>query len=79
MLGSLLFLVIEELWLMIVAPTTYHLAFLWAYIVPYNFFTTKMLAPVPPPEHIIPFVGVIASNSWCTCQNHQFGCGDVLS
>ncbi len=31
-----------------------------------------------PLEQCVPIVGIIATNNGCTCQNHQFGCGNAL-
>ena len=38
----------------------------------------KMFAPLPPPERIVPIVGIVATNNGRTCQNHHFGCGNAL-
>ena len=38
----------------------------------------KMFAPLPPPEWLVPIVGIVATNNGRTCQNHHFGCGNAL-
>ena len=57
--------------------------FWWAYIlydVLYGVILSckQMFAPLPPPERIVPIVGIIATNNGRTCQNHHFGCGNAL-
>ena len=38
----------------------------------------KMLPSLPPPEQLVPIVGFIATNNGRTCEEHRFGCGNVL-
>ena len=38
----------------------------------------KMLPSLPPREQLVPIVGFIATNNGRTCQEHCFGCGNML-
>ena len=61
---------------------TSHCSLWWAYIlydILYgNIVSCKLFVPLPPPEWLVPIVGIIATNNGCTCQNHHFGCGNAL-
>ncbi len=37
-----------------------------------------MLAALPPPERLVPIVGMIATSNGCTCQLHPSRCGNAL-
>ena len=37
-----------------------------------------MFAPLPPPERIVPIVGIVTTNNVRTSQYHHFGCGNAL-
>ena len=37
-----------------------------------------MLPPLPPPKQLVPIVGIFATNNGRTCEEHRFGCGNVL-
>ena len=60
--------------------------FWWAYIlydILYGIFmscsTTKMMFPsLPPPERVVPIVGIVATSNGRTCDVHRFGCGNAL-
>ena len=59
--------------------------FWWAYIL-YGILTVscpateqKMMYPsLPPPEQVVPIVGIVATSNGRTCDVHCFGCGNAL-
>ena len=39
----------------------------------------KMMFPsLPPPERVVPIVGIVATSNGRTCDVHRFGCGNAL-
>ena len=39
----------------------------------------KMMFPsLPPPEQVVPIVGIVATDNGRTCDKHRFGCGNSL-
>ena len=39
----------------------------------------KMMFPsLPPPDRVVPIVGIIATNNGRTCNVHRFGCGNSI-
>ncbi len=37
-----------------------------------------MFPSLPPPERVVPIVGIIATNNGRTCNVHRFGCGNAI-
>ena len=43
------------------------------------FCAVKMMFPsLPPPEQVVPIVGIVATDNGRTCAKHRFGCGNLL-
>ena len=70
---------VQKLWLIVALLTTHHIAFFGGLrYLHSNICVVKMFAPLPPPERLVPIVGIVATNNGCTCSNHLFGCGNAL-
>ena len=37
-----------------------------------------MFSSLPPPEQVVPIVGIVATSNGRTCDVHRFGCGNAL-
>ncbi len=69
---------VQKICLIVTLPTTHHLAFLWAFIVWYNFLMEKLFAACRPPEWLLPIDDIIATNNGCMCDVHCIGCSIML-
>ena len=70
---------VQKLWLIVALLTTHHIAFFGGLrYLHSNICVVKMFAPLPPPERLVPIVGIVATNNGSTCSNHLCGCGNAL-